>query len=176
MPGSDTRWKNWRLIGFRPQANSPVRCRARATGWRSPDMARRPALLPDAKWLIYRTWPLGSHPNDIFAAPLTGIRRPVPLVTGPATERMPRCPLPAIGSSTNRTRAPARKPRDDGIAYGLSHIGKVRKENQDYFEVSPPTSTTNVFRRAARFAGREHRAAGGDPTPIGLGHGPPALQ
>lgn len=45
---------------------------------------------PDAKWLIYRTAPGGLHSGDIFAVPLTGDRRPVPLVTGPAIENMPR--------------------------------------------------------------------------------------
>jgi Tol biopolymer transport system component len=47
-------------------------------------------LSPDAKWLIYRTAPGGRHSADIMAVPLTGDRRPVPLVTGPAIESLPR--------------------------------------------------------------------------------------
>jgi serine/threonine protein phosphatase PrpC len=37
-------------------------------------------------------------------------------------------------STTIPTPAPARKPRDDEIdVFGLTHIGKVRRENQDHF-------------------------------------------
>jgi serine/threonine protein phosphatase PrpC len=37
-------------------------------------------------------------------------------------------------STTTPTPTPARKPRDEEIdVYGLTHIGKVRKENQDHF-------------------------------------------
>lgn len=37
-------------------------------------------------------------------------------------------------STTTPTPTPARKPRDDEIdVYGLTHIGKMRRENQDHF-------------------------------------------
>jgi serine/threonine protein phosphatase PrpC len=41
--------------------------------------------------------------------------------------------MPAIDASTARA-APARKPREDEIdAHGVTHAGKVRRENQDHF-------------------------------------------
>jgi Tol biopolymer transport system component len=57
----------------------------------APDIEPYEAIMsPDAKWLIYRTAPGGKNSRDIFAVPLAGERVPVPLVTGPASETMPR--------------------------------------------------------------------------------------
>jgi Tol biopolymer transport system component len=47
-------------------------------------------ISPDAKWLIYRTGPGFPHYRDIFAVPMQGEKRPLPLATGPGTELMPR--------------------------------------------------------------------------------------
>ncbi len=56
-----------------------------------PDEPVNEAILsPDGQWLLYRTAPGGRHSRDIFAVPLAGDRKPVPLVTGPAREEMPR--------------------------------------------------------------------------------------
>jgi Tol biopolymer transport system component len=56
-----------------------------------PDDAINEALIsPDGKWLVYRTAPGTSHTQDIFAVPMQGDRKPVPLVTGPLSELMPR--------------------------------------------------------------------------------------
>ena len=47
-------------------------------------------ISPDGKWLIYRTAPGGVHSADIMAVPMSGEKRPVPLVTGPAIESLAR--------------------------------------------------------------------------------------
>lgn len=46
-------------------------------------------LSPDGRWLVVRSAP-GEVPRDIFAVDLTGDRKLVPLVTGPAADIMPR--------------------------------------------------------------------------------------
>src|SRR5215210_4142655 len=41
---------------------------------------------------------------------------------------------PSQGTARTGLPAPARKPRDDEIdVHGLTHVGKVRKDNQDHF-------------------------------------------
>jgi hypothetical protein len=42
-------------------------------------------MSPDAKWIVYRT-----QPSDIFGVRLDGDRKPIPLVEGRASDRMPR--------------------------------------------------------------------------------------
>ena len=76
-----------RTIWWQPADGS-----AKAEMLYQPDEPVNEAILsPDAKWLIYRTAPGARHHSDIFAVPLAGDRRTVlPLVTGPAVERMPR--------------------------------------------------------------------------------------
>jgi serine/threonine-protein kinase len=60
-----------------------------------PESVNEAVVSPDARWLVYRTPPGGVHSRDIFALPfagrpLTGAQVPIPLVTGPAAEQMPR--------------------------------------------------------------------------------------
>jgi eukaryotic-like serine/threonine-protein kinase len=46
---------------------------------------------PDSKWLVFRTAPGSVYSRDILAVPLDGGERKIlPLVTGPASEQMPR--------------------------------------------------------------------------------------
>jgi serine/threonine-protein kinase len=45
---------------------------------------------PDSKWLVFRTAPGSVYPRDILAVPLEGEKKIVPLVTGPASDQMPR--------------------------------------------------------------------------------------
>lgn len=47
-------------------------------------------MSPDSRWLVVRTPPGEARHRDIFAIPLEGDRSPEPLVTGPASEQMPR--------------------------------------------------------------------------------------
>ncbi|MEO8480076.1 MAG: hypothetical protein ABI542_10645, partial [Gemmatimonadota bacterium] len=47
-------------------------------------------MSPDSKWLVIRTPPGEERHRDIFAVQLEGDRIPVPIVTGPASEQMPR--------------------------------------------------------------------------------------
>jgi hypothetical protein len=64
---------------------------ARAELLYEPEEPFNEALIsPDAKWLVYRTSPGGPHSADIMAVSLAGERKPVPLVTGPAIESLPR--------------------------------------------------------------------------------------
>jgi Tol biopolymer transport system component len=55
----------------------------------TPDQTLEGVLTPDGRTLVYRTGP-GSGSRDILAVPLVGDRTPRPVVTGPATEMMPR--------------------------------------------------------------------------------------
>lgn len=47
-------------------------------------------MSPDMKWLLYRTAPGAKNSRDIFAVPLTGERKVLPLVTGPDAQTQPR--------------------------------------------------------------------------------------
>jgi serine/threonine-protein kinase len=48
-------------------------------------------MSPDSKWLVFRTAPGSTYSRDILAVRLdSGDRKPVPLVSGPASEQMPR--------------------------------------------------------------------------------------
>ena len=56
-----------------------------------PDVEPYEAIIsPDGKWLIYRTGPGSTNSRDILAVSLDGDRKPVPIVTGPNAEAMPR--------------------------------------------------------------------------------------
>jgi len=45
---------------------------------------------PDSKWLIFRSAPGAKSSRDIFAVPMTGEKKVMPLVVGPETESLPR--------------------------------------------------------------------------------------
>jgi serine/threonine-protein kinase len=47
-------------------------------------------MSPDSRWLVVRTPPGEARHRDIFAVQLDGDRTVVPIVTGPASEQMPR--------------------------------------------------------------------------------------
>jgi serine/threonine-protein kinase len=47
-------------------------------------------MSPDGRWLVIRTPPGEARHRDIFAVQLDGDRTVVPIVTGPASEQMPR--------------------------------------------------------------------------------------
>jgi tRNA A-37 threonylcarbamoyl transferase component Bud32 len=77
---------NERTVWWQPADGS-----ARAELLHAADVATNEGLIsPDGKWLIYRTGPTAAHPRDIFAVPMSGEKKPLALVEGPASEIMPR--------------------------------------------------------------------------------------
>ncbi len=47
-------------------------------------------MSPDLQWLVIRTAPGAKYSRDILAVPMTGDRTPIPLVTSPNSETIPR--------------------------------------------------------------------------------------
>ena len=76
-----------------------------------------------------------------------------------------------------KTPVPSRKPRDDEIdAYGLTHIGKVRKENQDHFLMAlihkrVDLIATSLTAEQRAVVGGEQRLAGISMVADGVGGG-----
>ena len=62
-------------------------------------------------------------------------------------------------STTTPTPTPARKPRDDELdVYGLTHIGKLRTENQDHFLLATVHKRVEVL--ATNLGPQQHLPAG----------------
>ena len=76
-----------------------------------------------------------------------------------------------------KTPVPSRKPRDDEIdAHGLTHIGKVRKENQDHFLMATihkrvDLLATSLNNEQCALVGGEQRLAGISMVADGVGGG-----